>query len=194
MYHYVSRGYMESRRKGGRQGTSVLQNLDYRVEEDTGDLNCRSCRRVRLSTCGRVVVFWSCVSWRSPRRECYECWLRTWKHALRTDGCRRGAVSSLGVKAEREERVWQVPCYKPCNKFEKLELEDGKKVKMISTNKRGDRTLMRHFLSKCQASIARNWLHLSSGSNESHGNPQTTCLFSGPWFADLKCIVTPCCW
>lgn len=64
--------------------------------------------------------------------------------------------SSLGVKAEREERVWQVPCYKPCNKFEKLELKDGKKVKMISTNKRGDRTLMRHFLSKCQASIARN--------------------------------------
>lgn len=57
MYHYVSRGYVESRRKGGKQGTSVLQNLEDRVEEDTGDLNCRSYRRVRLSTLFSVVVW-----------------------------------------------------------------------------------------------------------------------------------------
>lgn len=57
MYHYVSRGYVESRRKGGKQGTSVLQNLEDRVEEDTGDLNCRSYRRVRLSTLISVVVW-----------------------------------------------------------------------------------------------------------------------------------------
>lgn len=35
MYNYMSQGYMESRRKGGKEGTSVLQML--RVEEDTGD-------------------------------------------------------------------------------------------------------------------------------------------------------------
>lgn len=102
--------------------------------------------------------------------------------------------SSLGVKAEREERVRLFLCYEACNKFEKLELEDGKKVKVKSTNKWGDRTLMRHLLSPCQASIDRNWLHLSSGSNESYGNPKQLRLFWGPLFAHLKFIVTSCCW
>lgn len=35
MYNYMSQGYMESRRKGGKEGTRVLQML--KVEEDTGD-------------------------------------------------------------------------------------------------------------------------------------------------------------
>ena len=64
--------------------------------------------------------------------------------------------SFLGVKAEREERVRQFLCYEACYKFEKLELKDGKKVKVKSTNKWGDRTLIRHLLSPCQASIDRN--------------------------------------